>query len=443
MKQIKLNDNSFYTREIFESVPDLFEKIVNKSLRQLEKEGIFVFSDGVKAAEDISDEQYVLKSSDGKYYTGNIMGFFGYHDEYIVIGSRFSDDCDDYFLKYLMEKALDVPNSLNLNTTFSADEHMFEFYMFLFPSFLKSAMRKGIYKSYVLNEYNDANIRGTIDIKRHLRLNTPFLGNIAYNQKEFSYDNHITQLIRHTVEFMKKNPRYSVLLRNVRDEVADVINSTPSYKPSYRHKVIANNRKNKLKHAYFHEYQKLQTLCLLILNRGKCQIGYGIEEISGVIFDGAWLWEEYINVLICDLFYHPKNKAHDGTQHLFYNKLGRIYPDFMSRNSQNRIIADAKYKPIRNIGNKDYLQVLAYMYRFDAKCGVYFYPEISDIDSVILYLNQGSTYEKNVCPRNDICLKKLGLKLSNGADSYEQYKHLMLQAESEFMLNVKNIIGCQ
>jgi len=246
MKQIKLNDNSFYTREIFESVPDLFEKIVNKSLRQLEKEGIFVFSDGVKAAEDISDEQYVLKSSDGKYYTGNIMGFFGYHDEYIVIGSRFSDDCDDYFLKYLMEKALDVPNSLNLNTTFSADEHMFEFYMFLFPSFLKSAMRKGIYKSYVLNEYNDANIRGTIDIKRHLRLNTPFLGNIAYNQKEFSYDNHITQLIRHTVEFMKKNPRYSVLLRNVRDEVADVINSTPSYKPSYRHKVIANNRKNNL-----------------------------------------------------------------------------------------------------------------------------------------------------------------------------------------------------
>lgn len=51
--------------------------------------------------------------------------------------------------------------------------------------------------------------------------------------------------------------------------------------------------------------------------------------------------------------------------------VGLIYPDFISRDNKKRIIADAKYKPIDHIGNKDYLQILAYMFRFDAKLGYY------------------------------------------------------------------------
>lgn len=38
----------------------------------------------------------------------------------------------------------------------------------------------------------------------------------------------------------------------------------------------------------------------------------------------------------------------------FHNKTDLIYPDFIS-NDEGRIIADAKYKPIDNIGNRDYL----------------------------------------------------------------------------------------
>lgn len=49
-----------------------------------------------------------------------------------------------------------------------------------------------------------------------------------------------------------------------------------------------------------------------------------------------------------------------------------------------RIIADAKYKPIKNIGNRDYLQVLAYMFRFDAKAGYYLYPESENSESLTL-----------------------------------------------------------
>ena len=69
-------------------------------------------------------------------------------------------------------------------------------------------MRKGIYKIYVRNEYNDSNVKGTIDINRHIKMNTPFLGNISYSQREFSYENYVIQLIRHTIEFIKRKKRY-------------------------------------------------------------------------------------------------------------------------------------------------------------------------------------------------------------------------------------------
>ena len=80
-------------------------------------------------------------------------------------------------------------------------------------------------------------------------------------------------------------------------------------------------------------------------------------------------------MLIEDIFYHPMNKSGIGAQRLFDGNVGLIYPDFISRNSEMRMIADAKYKPIDNIGNRDYLQLLAYMFRFGAKAGYYLYPE--------------------------------------------------------------------
>ena len=69
---------------------------------------------------------------------------------------------------------------------------------------------------------------------------------------------------------------------------------------------------------------------------------------------------------------------------MFDHNRGLTYPDFISRDSEARVIADAKYKPIDNIGNKDYLQVLAYMFRFDAKKGFYFYPEMGEEERALL-----------------------------------------------------------
>ena len=170
----------------------------------------------------------------------------------------------------------------------------------------------------------------------------------------------------------------------------------------------------------------------MILRHQKHQIGIGTKQIYGILFDGAWLWEEYINLLIKDLFYHPMNKNNKGAQKLFGGNIGIIYPDFISRSSEKRIIADAKYKPINNIGNRDYLQLLAYMFRFDAKLGYYLYPETGNSDDLELWMNSGSTYEANVVPRNDIKIIKRGFKIPADAQDYSDFVIKMKAQEQKF-----------
>ena len=87
-------------------------------------------------------------------------------------------------------------------------------------------MRKGLFKKYIRHRYNDGNVKGTIDVARHIEKNTPFVGNVAYSQREFSYDNSLMELVRHTIEFIKRKPYGNKLLIKVKDEVKLVIDAT-------------------------------------------------------------------------------------------------------------------------------------------------------------------------------------------------------------------------
>lgn len=152
--------------------------------------------------------------------------------------------------------------------------------------------------------------------------------------------------------------------------------------------------------------------------------------------------------MIREIFYHLKNKSGIDAQQLFsksnnYSQIGLIYPDFSSKNSNKRIIADAKYKPIKNIANKDYLQVLAYMFRFNAKMGFYIYPannNESDPESK-MYLNEGTTFENNVKHKEDIIITKLGLIIPKSKDlTYSEFSQEMKLNETQL---VKSIITDQ
>ncbi len=287
MKLLRIRDNSQLKKDDFSHIGTLTGKIADKTLEQLEREGVFVFPEILKDAEDITRDQMILQGINDTYRSGNVMGFIGCGDERLIIESRFGGTEEDYFFQYLLDKVLDFPNIVDLESDADQDNRLFNFLLFLFPYYLNSAMRKGLYKKYICNRYNDGNVKGAIDIARHIKKNTPFIGNVAYSQREFSYDNSLMELVRHTIEFIRMKPYGNRLLLKVKDEVKLIIDATPAYEIYDRSKIIEQNKKNAVRHAYFREYRALQHLCLLILQHQKHQIGSGSRKIYGILFDGA------------------------------------------------------------------------------------------------------------------------------------------------------------
>lgn len=90
------------------------------------------------------------------------------------------------------------------------------------------------------------------------------------------------ELVRHTIEFIKRKPYGNNLLIKAKDEVKLVIGATPGYKPYDRRRIIEQNKKNTVRHGYFREYLVLQRLCLLILRHQKHHIGSGSKQIYGI-----------------------------------------------------------------------------------------------------------------------------------------------------------------
>lgn len=287
-----------------------------------------------------------------------------------------------------------VNSCLKSQLFLAKDKPVFDFLLYLFPHFLKKALAQGLFKKYKRNEYNDANLKGPIDISRHLRQNTPFRGTIAYSAREHNYDNELTQLIRHTIEYIKQKEQGRIILTNddkVRNCVSQITMATPSYSCQNRQRVINDNLRP-FKHPYFTEYTQLQRICLQILRHETIKFGQEKDKVYGVLFDGAWLWEEYLSTILKPLkFKHPQNKKSkgglpkgglpmfekpqagdtfdDGEQ--IDRNSRKLYPDFWKDN----YIIDAKYKHLnQGVSREDLYQVVTYMYCMKAGNGGYIYP---------------------------------------------------------------------
>ena len=97
MQLLKIKDNSQQKKDLFSHIGKLTGKIADKTLAQLEREGVFIFPEIIKNAEDISQDQMILQSVNDTYRSSNVMGFIGCGDERLIIESRFGGEGEDYF----------------------------------------------------------------------------------------------------------------------------------------------------------------------------------------------------------------------------------------------------------------------------------------------------------------------------------------------------------
>lgn len=376
MIAIQDNDNNGKVCHLLK-VSDLLS-VANKPIRQLceEDNDILIFPLHIDDADDrIGDSHivdiYTEDCNSVRIKSGNIMGFVGRKNHQLKIYSRFDSNNNDYFLHYMLQKVLSF-NVFNMEFT-SSEENVFDFLLYLFPTLLKPALRQGLYKEYRRKHYNDSEVCGTIDISRHIKENIPFRGTVAYNTREHSYDNSVTELIRHTIEFIRTFPIGNTILssdRIVEEYIREIILYTPSYNRAERMRIINENLRPRC-HPYYKEYMILQKLCVQILRQEEINYVMDDDKVYGILFDGAWLWEEYLNTLLRDIeFKHPENKLGTGAIYLFEHG-GQRFPDFWKKD----IVLDAKYKRLAVNGNSldisrdDVHQIMAYMYRLKANKG--------------------------------------------------------------------------
>ena len=56
MKLLKIRDNSRQKKEAFSHIGKLTDRIADKTLEQLEREGVFLFPEAVEDAEDMTED---------------------------------------------------------------------------------------------------------------------------------------------------------------------------------------------------------------------------------------------------------------------------------------------------------------------------------------------------------------------------------------------------
>jgi len=363
-------------------IPD-FDIVANRRISDLISEdnpNLLIFPNDLTQNGDKISEEHIFTLQEKTLTTGNIMGFIGVNDSEITIQSRFAKNNQDYFLHYMLQKVFSI-NLFDLKHGMN-NESIFDFLLYLFPFYLKKALRQGLYKEYHKQQYNDSNVRGTIDFSRHIRRNVPFIGKVAYQVREHSFDNRITQLIRHTIEFIKQH-KFARGILDLDSETQSCVNEIIQFTPRYEYRervAIINKNIKPFSHPYFFEYKELKKVCMQILKYEGLKYGKEKNKLYGLLFDGAWLWEEYLNTFLINCgFKHPKNKSSEGAIYLFSNSKGKRFPDFWKEN----FIVDAKYKRLadkkaEDIDRNDINQIISYMYVKKAEIGGFIVPSDND-----------------------------------------------------------------
>ena len=435
MIKLKDNNNEFNISQLSNDIDkNNIQYIANHSIENI-SDNILIFPNSFDESKDINKQSTIFNLLDNKIHTNNIMGFISYNNTQIKISSRFAvNDNEDYFMHYMLMKVLSL-NIVNLEHSKDYDDS-FDFLIYMFISFFKKALRQGLFKQYKLIKHNDSNIKGTIDINRYIKNNIPFNGKISYNTREYSYDNNITQLIRHTIEYINTKNIYLLSYDSeIKNYVQQIYYFTPSYEKNKRESIINKNLK-KLSHPYYYEYEPLRKICIQILRHEKLKYGSDDNTVYGLLFDGAWLFEEYLNTFLSKInFIHAENRTSKNGINLL-NNAWIVYPDFYKLSENNNIVLDAKYKRLdnkKNINRNDKHQIVSYAYTLNAKKAGFIYPIESDNSKDDGYIeNLNNKYSNINCKIYKYALKIPSAK-NNNFENIKDFASSMRVIEEELL----------
>ena len=322
--------------------------------------------------------------------TNNLMGAIRIKDretgaaQQIEIRSRFdADETKQYFLNYLLSQVFDVDF---MDMIAAGDEHLLDILLaIIFIQKLRKAVSVGLFKQYRRLDNNDLAFKGRLDLTRHFRQNYPIGDKLAYTYSAITFDNPINQLLRSTIAKIEKKWPGMISDQDDLNKYWHILQqATPSWASQKTNNLLlCRECLEPIHHPFFAEYyEDLRVISRLILDDEGLSLYQTSEtEVSGVIFDGAWLWEAYLAKVLSSVplsfRHHDTNIPGDGF-HIFDEgsdesdvEISNMFPDFSCLG--NKIILDAKYKRGKS-EREDMYQVMAYMLRTGATRGGLIYP---------------------------------------------------------------------
>ena len=319
--------------------------------------------------------------------TGNAMGVLRFREPddgasiQVEVLSRFDKRDGNFFLNYLLSKALDIaPSSESVTAQSSA---LLDLLLdFLFVRKLGEAARGGLLRQYQTFRNNDWSFKGRLDLSRHIRENVPLMYGIAYEKREIDLDVPVNRMLLLAAQAVRSR-RPELFERN--EEAQDAFQTLQVSIPApgdIRTVLSYRDCREPVTHPFYREtWEPLRLISRMILEGEEWQLFQDADEpeVSGVVFDGAWLWEEYLASVLSKKGFRHCGKGIGGGLPVFNPGRSRFYPDFYKHDDDisKRIVLDAKYKRSNpNGGRNDVHQILCYLLLTGARSGGLVFPPV-------------------------------------------------------------------
>lgn len=295
---------------------------------------------------------------------------------------------DREILMFMLSKcnklSVDIKELLNSNILKNS---LLDILAKVFSKKLLNELQKGLYREYVSKEEALSMIKGKILISKSIKENTINKNKMNCKYDEFTEDNLFNAILKRAINvilFSRKNDDVKKelnIINNIFNDVSDI------YVPN---NIILNYKLNRMNNRFLECF----TLAKLILLNSSMDKSLGKENGFSILFEMNYLYEEYVGVLLKEVFNDTNINININTQeksrYLLWNTLKErneiaLKPDIVIyKDNKPKIIIDTKWKSATIDGKEvytqgDIYQMYAYITTYEEcqQC-ILLYPKINE-----------------------------------------------------------------
>ena len=247
-----------------------------------------------------------------------------------------------------------------------------------FESFLKEVsilLRRGLLRSYQLEEHLGTVVKGRINFAKQLRLAALQDTKFYTRYQNYNYDHLLNQIIWKALSILEQLLYRPDLVQKTKALLAHFPKMSNINITERHFQQISDQRKAKT-------YQKALEIARLIILNYSPDLRGGRHDLLAILFDMNLLFEEYV---FRQIQKHQSKTIQIKRQayRSFWNRK-YIRPDLLITKNGKNYVLDTKWKVLKKVAPsiEDLRQLYVYCQYFDAQNGLLLYPKIHQLNNL-------------------------------------------------------------